>query len=46
MQCNAEWLEKGAIERLVLILASIASKEVLERWSFTIETDKEATAKG
>ncbi|CAM6100773.1 unnamed protein product [Calypogeia fissa] len=42
----AEWLEKGKIERLVLIIASIASKDVLERWSFNIDTDKEVTEKG
>ncbi|KAL2620140.1 hypothetical protein R1flu_000345 [Riccia fluitans] len=42
----ADWLETGSLERVVLVVASIASGEVLERWSFNIETDKEVTEKG
>ncbi|KAG6546463.1 hypothetical protein Mapa_012012 [Marchantia paleacea] len=41
-----DWLETGSLERVVLVIASIASGEVLERWSFSIETDKEVTEKG
>jgi len=29
-----------------LVIASIATKEVLERWNFNIETDKEVVEKG
>ncbi|KAA0202586.1 hypothetical protein HAZT_HAZT006518 [Hyalella azteca] len=37
-----DWLEKGQIKRLVLVINSVATKEVLERWDFQI--DCEATA--
>jgi hypothetical protein len=37
-----DWLEKGQIRRLVLVINSVATKEVLERWDFQI--DCEATA--
>ena len=33
------WLAKGHLERLVLVIASVHTKEVLERWAFDIETD-------
>ena len=29
----AEWLEEGNLQRLVLVIASVATKEVLERWA-------------
>lgn len=37
----AAWLEDGSLQRLVLVISSaIGSKEVLERWTFVVETDK------
>uniref|UniRef100_A0A061QUQ8 Mitotic spindle assembly checkpoint protein MAD2 n=1 Tax=Tetraselmis sp. GSL018 TaxID=582737 RepID=A0A061QUQ8_9CHLO len=36
-----EWLLNRQLQRLVLVVSSIQSKEVLERWAFNIETDKE-----
>lgn len=35
-----EWLEGGALQKVVLVVTSVASKEVLERWTFDIQTDK------
>jgi len=31
------WLEQGELEKLVLVVTSVASKEVLERWTFDIQ---------
>jgi mitotic spindle assembly checkpoint protein MAD2 len=42
----SNWLEAGNLERAVLVIASIPTKEVLERWNFTIETDTDAVHKG
>ena len=40
----AEWLEGGALQKVVLVITGVASKEVLERWSFDIQTDKAVVA--
>ena len=32
----------GAVQKMVLVIASIHSKEVLERWTFDLQTDKQA----
>ncbi|KAG5604954.1 hypothetical protein H5410_026446 [Solanum commersonii] len=42
----AEWLETGKLQRVVLVIMSKASGEVLERWNFSIETDSEVVEKG
>ncbi|KAG0619968.1 hypothetical protein M758_4G178800 [Ceratodon purpureus] len=42
----ATWLETGNIQRVVMVIASIATKEVLERWNFIIESDQEVLEKG
>ncbi|KAL3337353.1 hypothetical protein AABB24_029821, partial [Solanum stoloniferum] len=42
----AEWLETGKLQRVVLVIMSKASGEVLERWNFSIETDSEVVQKG
>lgn len=42
----ATWLETGNIQRVVMVIASIATKEVLERWNFIIENDQEVLEKG
>lgn len=38
----AEWLYKCIVQRLVVVISSIESGEVLERWQFDIECDKTA----
>lgn len=41
-----EWLEAGKLQRIVLVIMSKKSNEVLERWNFSIETDNEVVEKG
>jgi hypothetical protein len=36
----AEWLGTGVLQKVVLVITGVASKEVLERWTFDIQTDK------
>lgn len=36
------WLEQGCLRQLVLVITEAHTKEVLERWTFDIETSKEA----
>lgn len=38
----SEWLCKCLVQRLVVVISSIESNEVLERWQFDIECDKTA----
>merc|ERR1711933_608803 len=40
LQQIQEWLLKGDIQKLVLVIASIDDGTVLERWVFNVETDK------
>ncbi|KAI4340660.1 hypothetical protein MLD38_025472 [Melastoma candidum] len=42
----SEWLEAGKLQRVVLVIMSKATGEVLERWNFRIETDAEVIEKG
>ncbi|KAI4304923.1 hypothetical protein MLD38_040380 [Melastoma candidum] len=42
----SEWLEAGKLQRVVLVIMSKATSEVLERWNFCIETDAEVIEKG
>ncbi|WZN61473.1 mitotic spindle checkpoint protein Mad2 [Chloropicon roscoffensis] len=35
------WLSEGKLQKLVLVIASVHTNEVLERWAFDIETDQE-----
>ncbi|KAK7850057.1 mitotic spindle checkpoint protein mad2 [Quercus suber] len=42
----SEWLEAGKLQRIVLVIMSKATNEVLERWNFSIETDSEVVEKG
>lgn len=39
----SEWLLKGEVQKLVVIIGGVNSKEVLERWVFNIETEKSTT---
>lgn len=46
MGWSADWLLDGQLQKMVLVVTSIASKEVLERWTFDIQTDKAAVGGG
>jgi mitotic spindle assembly checkpoint protein MAD2 len=47
LRCScADWLVTGALQKMVLVVTSVASKEVLERWTFDIQTDRELLAGG
>ncbi|QDZ17799.1 mitotic spindle checkpoint protein Mad2 [Chloropicon primus] len=35
------WLAEGKLEKLVLVIASVHTNEVLERWAFDIETEQD-----
>lgn len=41
---TAEWLGTGTLQKVVLVITGVATKEVLERWTFDIQTDKEVVA--
>lgn len=45
-QYHADWLERGLLQRLVLVVSSAYSNEVLERWTFEVATDKDVLAGG
>ena len=38
------WLAEGTVQQLVLVISSVETEEVLERWIFQCETDEEALA--
>ncbi len=38
---GTEWLYAGNVQKLVLVITSLETQQVLERWNFDIETDKE-----
>ncbi|XP_042497969.1 mitotic spindle checkpoint protein MAD2-like [Macadamia integrifolia] len=42
----SEWLEAEMLKRVVLVIMTKATSEVVERWNFSIETDKEVVEKG
>lgn len=42
----AAWLEEGCLRQMVLVITDAHSKEVLERWTFDIDTNKEVLAGG
>lgn len=35
------WVEKGQLQRVSLVLISHATKDVLEQWTFKVESDRE-----
>ena len=43
---GADWLLAGSLQKMVLVISSLASKEVLERWTFDIQTDKATMDEG
>mmetsp|Transcript_11274 Transcript_11274/g.26617 ORF Transcript_11274/g.26617 Transcript_11274/m.26617 type:complete len:211 (+) Transcript_11274:193-825(+) len=42
----SEWLTRGEVQKLCVVITGVDSGEVLERWAFNIETDKAVTAGG
>ncbi len=42
----AAWLEQGCLRQMVLVVTEADTKEVLERWTFDIDTNKEVLAGG
>jgi mitotic spindle assembly checkpoint protein MAD2 len=42
----AAWLMEGQVKKLVLVITSTESKEVMERWCFDVETDQQVLATG
>ncbi|KAG2424331.1 hypothetical protein HXX76_014540 [Chlamydomonas incerta] len=41
-----DWLESGKLRQLVLVITDANTSEVLERWTFDVETNKEVVAGG
>jgi len=41
-----DWLTKGTVKRLVLVIAATETNEVLERWVFDVETDQKVVETG
>jgi len=41
-----EWMMRNEIQRLVIVIMDVKSEEVKERWTFDIETDREAAKRG
>lgn len=37
---SIDWLMKKLVQKLVLVLTDVDTNEVLERWTFNIETDE------
>lgn len=42
----ADWLLRGEIQKLIVVITGAESKAVLERWVFNVETDKSVRADG
>lgn len=40
------WLGKGQVQKFVVVITGLESKEVLERWAFNVITDKAAYVAG
>lgn len=42
----SDWLIRGSLQKLVLVISSALTNIVMERWAFDIETDKECVTNG
>jgi hypothetical protein len=42
----AAWLTAGQVQKLIVVITGVDTREVLERWVFNVETDKAALAPG
>lgn len=40
----AVWLEQGCLQQMVLVITEADTKDVLERWTFDIDTNKDVLA--
>lgn len=43
---SAEWLETGHLKHMVLVITDADTSEVLERWTFDVETNKDVLKGG
>jgi hypothetical protein len=43
---RAAWLVRGEVQKLVVVISGFDSKTVLERWVFSVETDKSISSDG
>ena len=44
--CSADWLVRAELQKMVLVITSIETREVLERWTFDLQTDKSVVEGG
>ena len=42
----SEWLIGGQVQKIVLAISSVETKETLERWTFNVETDQDSLSTG
>lgn len=42
----ADWLANGQVQKLVVVITGVETKQVLERWVFNIDTDTAAMTPG
>ena len=42
----SEWLLSGSVQKLVVVISSMQTQAVLERWTFDIDTDQQAVSTG
>jgi hypothetical protein len=40
------WLEQATLQRLVMVISSVDTQEVLERWTFMVQTSTDTERKG
>lgn len=46
LQQLTAWLEKGMVQKLVLVITAVDSEETLERWVFDVDTDQACVNEG
>ena len=42
----ADWLVKGEVQKLVIVINGVTTGDVLERWVFNVETDRDSVVNG
>eukprot|EP00897_Mesotaenium_endlicherianum_P008117 jgi/Mesen1/7333/ME000377S06557 len=42
----SEWLMTGTLQKLVLVVATVGTRQVVERWAFNIEADTDVVSTG
>jgi hypothetical protein len=43
---HTEWLTSGRLQQLVLVITNTITQEVVERWTFQVDTNTEVLHKG